>query len=52
MGEGFFDAYTKNEANLRLLPLPRQALHAHRVQLELDGDTYVFESYDPLFDGH
>ena len=50
MGEEFFDAYTKGEANLRLLPLPRQALHAHRVQLELDGDTYVFESHDALFE--
>ncbi|MEI6790269.1 MAG: RluA family pseudouridine synthase [Myxococcaceae bacterium] len=50
MGEEFFDAYTKNEANLGLLPLPRQALHAKRLRLTLDGQEHVFESHDALFD--
>ncbi len=49
MGESFFDAYTKNEANLTLLPLPRQALHAQRVKLTLDGEIHVFEAYHPFF---
>lgn len=50
MGEEFFDAYTKNQANLRSLPLPRQALHAQKLEFELDGKVHVFESHDPLLD--
>ncbi len=50
MGEEYFDAYTKGEANLTSLPLPRQALHAKRVCLDLDGEKYVFEAGHPFFD--
>ncbi|MES2504287.1 MAG: RluA family pseudouridine synthase [Myxococcota bacterium] len=50
MGEEFFDAYTRSEANLTLLPLPRQALHAQRIHFELDGVEHVFEAHHPFFD--
>lgn len=50
MGEEFFDAYTKYEANLSSLPLHRQALHAKRVCLELEGKKYAFEAENPFFD--
>lgn len=50
MGEKFFDAYTKGEANLTSLPLPRQALHAKRVCLRLDGERYEFEAEHSFFD--
>ncbi|MBL4817916.1 MAG: RluA family pseudouridine synthase [Deltaproteobacteria bacterium] len=44
MGEAFFDAYTKHEANLTLLPLPHQALHAWKIRFCLDGVEYGFEA--------
>ena len=50
MGEAFFDAYSKGEANLRLLPLSRQALHAQKIQFDLEGKTYLFESNNAYFD--
>lgn len=50
MGEDFFDAFTQNTANMNLLPLPRQALHAKRLEFELDGANYIFEAEHPFFD--